>query len=301
MLVDAPGLYPVHITNNVFPHLLFQDRRFFEKTWSDHLEVISAVPDPHDIRIGSLIMDLGKVEEKIAFMLGDHGANHELQMINDTPDYSMTVNESFLRVPPMILTTKRKRVQRMLNPSVFLADFLKNIVQLHIKLRTTETSQILHRLSKGRTFYLITGYRTYLDPELRRLDRKSDIEALAQTRPLLNRWVGSKIAALELCEITVPYNPNRFEVGEPKWYFLWGPHDPDDYWWPPKPAQPAWQYYGIYGNRTRTLGEIAELCLPAPTALEPKTPPQRQASLQSYMDWDYAPRFREEKKMVGRD
>lgn len=273
MLVEAPGLYPVHITNNVFPRSLFQDISSSMESLYQHFEEPSVVPDPHDIRIGSLIMDLGKVEEKIAFMLGDHGANHELQMIKDTPDYlwDSGVKDLLLRnsSDTLMLTTKRKRTQSMLNPSVFLADFMNNIAQLHIKLRTPETSHILRGLSEGRTFYLVTGHCTYLDPKLCFFGRKSKVEALAQTRTPRRSWIGSKIGALELCEVTVPYNPSRFEVGEPKWYLLWGPYEPDDERWPPKPAEPTRQYPE---NKARTLGEIAEICLSAPTALQPKDP-----------------------------
>lgn len=276
ILVDAPGLHPVDITNNVFSPLLFQDRTSVKKITQgeDFRMPIQALPDQDQVRIGSLIMDLGKVEEKIAFMLGDHGANRALQMINDTPDYSclsgLTSAKGFRIRAALMLTTKRKRVQSMLNSNVFLADFMSNIVQLHIKSRTSKTRHILRGLSEGRTFYLVTGHCTYLDPKLSVFDLKASVEALAVTKMQQTACAESKIAALELREFTVPYNPSRFEVGEPKWYILWGPHDPDHELWPPKPIRPTRQ---SSGRKALTLREIAELSLPPsenpPAALEP--------------------------------
>ncbi len=163
----------------------------------------------------------------------------------------------------------------MSDPHKTWADFLSNIVQLHSQHQTSETSQIIDRLSEGQSFYLITGHRTYLDAKLAFLKLPS-LQSILRGLPehhAIFKWAGSKPGALQLFKIDVQWEPPRSVLGQPKWYILWGPRGPDDKLWPPKPVKPKRPHSG---SRTRTLQEIAELFPPAPenapTTLKPNDP-----------------------------
>ena len=88
--------------------------------------------------------------------------------------------------------------------------------------------------------YLVTGYRTYLDPVFTRLSRfvEDDREEFLYVS-------GDSVAAMQLCEISLYINDSRrpgefvirnipkVRVGEPQWYVLWGPMSSTDKPWPP--------------------------------------------------------------------
>ena len=94
--------------------------------------------------------------------------------------------------------------------------------------------------------YLVTGYRTYLEPKFTYHYREGD--------PTELRIVGDKVAAMQLCRISIEINNSillsevdidfrefhpedldslQVHVGEPKWYVLWGPMSDTDELWPP--------------------------------------------------------------------
>lgn len=98
--------------------------------------------------------------------------------------------------------------------------------------------------------YLVTGYRTYLNPNFTRISR-----GLVEDIPeeLLD-VSGDNVAAMQLCKISLDINnviqpseadidfrnvpPEHLDslqvhVDEPKWYVLWGPMSGTDELWPP--------------------------------------------------------------------
>jgi hypothetical protein len=271
LLVDAPGLHPIRITDYVVQPLPTQYMIYFENFTppKDFRIPTQMPPDEQQVEIGSLFIGLNILEERLALMLGDHNANHEPQVVRDVADFawsSVVKAKNFRqsgRISEISLTTKRLRVQSMPDPKRYWADFMSNIVQYHIKRKTSETRDILERLLEGRTFYLVTGLRTYLDPKLEEwLNQSSSLNGhfpyILQVSPIV--WAGSKVAALELCQIDVQYKPSQFRVAKPTWYVLWGPHERDDELWPPKPVKPIRQ---ASGSKALTFREIAELSLPS--------------------------------------
>ena len=96
--------------------------------------------------------------------------------------------------------------------------------------------------------YLVTGYRTYLDP-------KFTYHYRMEGDPTELRIVGDKVAAMQLCKISIEIDNTsilsseidiylrdfgskamdslQVHVGEPKWYVLWGPMSDTDELWPP--------------------------------------------------------------------
>lgn len=249
-VVDAPCPHPIRITHHVVQPLSLQDITFFEKftQLEDFRTPTQALRDEHQIRIGSLIIGLDSLDERLVLLLGDHNEEHKPRVVRDVADFSWSskVNtknsrRSLRTSTDLILTTKHLREQRMPNSKRYWADFMSNIVQYHMKCKTSETYDILHGLAEGRTFYLITGLRTFLDPKLEALLIRSSplnkqLPRGAQSSHIA--WAGSKVAALELCRITVKNDPSPFKVKKPKWYILWGPLERGNKLWPPKLAEP---------------------------------------------------------------
>lgn len=256
-VVDAPGLFSICILHHVFPPMSLEDRTFFGNfLLARYFAAPTGVlPNQDQVKIGSLIMDLNKTEGELAFMLGNHYANYELPVIQDTYDFSASSEIQTMLWPGKIgpklprvqftTTTKRERVQFIRNPSILWTDFLSNVVQFQSKRKTTE---ILDGLSEGRTFYLITGHRTYLDPKLEVWDATEPLSERLRRIPRLEagglqlldyQWAGSKLVALQLCPINVHDGPDHSQVGEPKWYVLWGPYLRHEERWPPKPVRPT--------------------------------------------------------------
>jgi hypothetical protein len=276
LLVDAPDLHPIRITYYVVQPLLMQEKMYFEKfTQSKDFRIpTQAPPDEHQFEIGSLIIGLNEVEARLALMLGDHNANDEPRVVRDMADFVCSLNVSVkndrrvFRTSKLLFTTKRLREQCMPNPKRFWADFMSNLVQYHIKRKTSETSEILEGLLAGRTFYLVTGLRTYCDPKLEDWSERTssiNIRLPYRVQPSHIVWAGSKVAALQLCRITIEDGPSRFRVGEPTWYMLWGPREPNEELWPA---------HQQLRSRTRTLREIVDISLPA-TENRPPAPHYR--------------------------
>ena len=97
--------------------------------------------------------------------------------------------------------------------------------------------------------YLVTGYRTYLDPKITIRSKLRGYD-----RPILFEYVGDKVGAMQLCEVSIDINnvtqPSeadidfrnmspkdldslQIHVGKPKWYVLCGPKSDQDGVWPP--------------------------------------------------------------------
>ena len=207
-----------------------------------------AFRDLTQVSLGSLLVNMrrtymGRREDRVLHVLSGGEANDRAPIITDIPNVEWSSKGK--------ISLRQRRTTRLKFSARLEREFEMQSNPLMIE-RLREVNfyaknclEIMEFLS-GRTetlltFYLVTGYRKYLDPkfthEYASLGPSMLIagarEAHMDWKPITSQvWQGAKIAALRARKINFTrVAPFTFEMMEPQWYSLWGPkRDLDQPW-----------------------------------------------------------------------